>query len=212
MSGVELLRVSDLRKRFGRARPLDGVSLVVRRGELVALTGENGAGKSTLLHVVCGVIEADEGEVVIAGEPLGRSRRRALAGVGFVPERGDAPGELLAAEWLSLVASLRGAPAASRSLLASLGVDALLQERLGALSLGQHRRVMLCAARLGDPPLLVLDEPTNGLDAGAVEAIAAAQIAHAAAGGGVLFASHDARFTARLSARVVRLSGGQIAS
>ncbi|HEY2368250.1 MAG TPA: ATP-binding cassette domain-containing protein, partial [Polyangiaceae bacterium] len=114
-------------KWFGSRRVLDDVSLEVGRGERVVVLGENGCGKSTLLQIVCGVVDADEGEL------------RLPDAIGYAPERPDIPDHLLAREWLDLVASLKRA----RPITNELGVSELLGRKVGALSLGQRQRVSL---------------------------------------------------------------------
>jgi ABC-type multidrug transport system ATPase subunit len=178
-----VLSVRRLSKWFGSKRVLDHVSLDVARGERVVLLGENGSGKSTLLRVVAGILEAYEGEVVVPRE------------LGYAPEKPDLPDHLLAGEWLDLVASLKRAPWPD-----AFGVTSLLGRSIGALSLGQRQRVSLVAAFTGDPPLVVLDEPTNALDAAAREELVARL-----GGATALVATHDRDFAERVGTRVVTM-------
>jgi ABC-type multidrug transport system ATPase subunit len=180
-----MLKIRHLTKWFGSRRVLDDVSLEVARGERVVVLGENGSGKSTLLQIVCGVVDADEGDVRIPDA------------IGYAPEKPDIPEHLLAREWLDLVASLKRA----RPITNELGVSELLGRKVGALSLGQRQRVSLVAAFTGEPPLLVLDEPTNALDAASREAII-----ERLAGSSALIATHDRDFADRVATRVIRLA------
>jgi len=180
-----MLKIRRLTKWFGSRRVLDDVSLDVERGERVVVLGENGCGKSTLLQIVSGVIDADEGDV------------RLPDSIGYAPEKPDIPDHLLAREWLDLVASLKRA----RTITNELGVSELLGRKVGALSLGQRQRVSLVAAFTGEPPLLVLDEPTNALDAASREAVIA-RLRDASA----LIATHDRDFADRVATRVIRLA------
>ena len=180
-----MLKIRRLTKWFGSRRVLDDVSLDVGRGERVVVLGENGCGKSTLLQIVSGVIDADEGDV------------RLPDSIGYAPEKPDIPDHLLAREWLDLVASLKRA----RTITNELGVSELLGRKVGALSLGQRQRVSLVAAFTGEPPLLVLDEPTNALDATSREAVIA-RLRDASA----LIATHDRDFADRVATRVIRLA------
>jgi ABC-type multidrug transport system ATPase subunit len=180
-----MLKITHLTKWFGSRRVLDDVSLEVARGERVVVLGENGCGKSTLLQIVSGVIDADEGDV------------RLPDAIGYAPEKPDIPEHLLAREWLDLVASLKR----SRAIKNELGVSELLGRKVGALSLGQRQRVSLVAAFTGEPPLLVLDEPTNALDAESRESVIA-RLRDATA----LVATHDRDFADRIATRVIRLA------
>jgi ABC-type multidrug transport system ATPase subunit len=180
-----------VKKAFSSRRVLRGVTLEVQRGERVVLFGENGSGKSTLLQVLAGVLVADEGNVEVLGS------------VGFAPERPDLPDHLVVAEWLALIASLKGmrGRAAPR-----FEVEGLAGVKLGALSLGQRQRVSLAAAWLGDPDLLLLDEPTNALDAGARD-----EIVSALEGRTAVVATHDRPFAERIATRLLTLRDGALA-
>jgi len=178
-----MLKIRGLTKWFGTRRVLDDVSLEVARGERVVLLGENGSGKSTLLRVVAGVLEAYEGRVVVPRE------------LGYAPERPDLPDHLLAGEWLDLVASLKRS-----RWLDALGVSALLGRKIASLSLGQRQRISLVAAFTGEPPLLVLDEPTNALDEAARAELATRLDRETA-----LVATHDREFAERIATRIVTM-------
>jgi len=180
-----MLKVRRLTKWFGSRRVLDDVSLEVARGERVVVLGENGSGKSTLLQIVSGVIDADEGDL------------RLPDSIGYAPEKPDIPDHLLVREWLDLVASLKRVRGATNE----LGVSELLGRKVGALSLGQRQRVSLVAAFTGEPPLLVLDEPTNALDAASRDAVIARL-----EGATALIATHDRDFADRVATRVIRLA------
>ena len=190
-----MLRVHDVVKRLGGKRVLNRVSLELDGGALAVL-GANGCGKTTLLRVIAGVLPTDEGTVTIDGKPAARSRAR----LGFVPEAADAPAHLTVDELLALVAALRRAPALEADLKQRLGLDATAGQRIGSLSLGQRRRACLGAALVGAPPLLILDEPTNGLDPGGVELLGEL-LRDQARRGAVLIATHDLPFADAIGAR-----------
>ena len=130
----------------------------------------------------------------------GAAARRLL---GYAPESGDAPGHLTCAELLALVGACRGvAPTLAPDVHAALALDDLAGRRLDQLSLGQRRRACVAAALLGSPPLLVLDEPDNGLAPSTLGALAALLRTYP---GAVVLASHDEAFTAAVDARPLRL-------
>jgi len=204
------LHLEDVSKRFGGREVLRGARLEVPPGQLAALLGPNGAGKSTLLGVVSGLIEPESGRVTLAGVSLLGRDARARARLGYVPESGAAPSHLSVRELLALMAALKRAPLPDAALLERLGVPPLLDQLVGSLSLGQRRRACLAAALVGDPALLVLDEPTNGLDPGGVEMLAALLRERAAAGGMALIATHDLAFAESIDARCCRLVNGRV--
>jgi ABC-2 type transport system ATP-binding protein len=179
------LEAHQLRKRFGGRTVLDRESLSLDGGAL-AVTGPNGCGKSTLLRIVAGVIAADAGFVTIGGDAV--PAPPALARIGYVPEGGDPPEHLTVRELLALVAALKRAP---RPAEPAMGAGELLHARIGSLSLGQRRRACLAAAMIGQPWLLVLDEPENGLDAAGAGELVDLLRRHVAGEGAVLLASHD---------------------
>ncbi len=204
------LLLKDLKKRFGGREVLRGATLDAARGDRVALLGPNGTGKSTLLAIVAGLIEPDAGEVLLDGISLLGREVRARARLGYVPESADAPPHLTVAELLALVAALKRAPSPPPDLLDHLGIPPLLDQLLGSLSLGQRRRACLAAALVGDPALLVLDEPTNGLDPPGTAALSTLIRARAASGSMALIATHDLAFVDSIEARRTTLTDGRI--
>jgi len=197
-----ILVVDDLAVKRGGRRVLDGLSVGVGAGEVLGVVGPNGAGKSTLLAVVAGVLGRDRGLVTIGGDLAGTvaAQRR----IGYVPEAANPPGHLTGDEVIALVAAVKGA-ALDEAVRAGLRVDELAAQRIDRMSLGQRRRACLAAALVGAPDLLVLDEPSNGLDAAAVDTLVDLLAARTAAGAGVILASHDGELLDRLGARRLEL-------
>jgi len=195
------LVVRELTKRLGGKPVLRGLSLEVADGETVAVVGPNGSGKSTLLRIVAGVLAPESGDVFLDDASLLRdpSLRRH---VGYLPEGADPLPHLSVNELLSLTATLRRASPPPEALLSRLGVDSIAHQRLGTLSLGQRRRACLAAALIGDPWLLVCDEPTNGLSVDGVTELAKLLRER---GKSCLVATHDAAFAESVGARIVRL-------
>jgi ABC-2 type transport system ATP-binding protein len=177
----------DLRKRYGRTGPwvLCGIDATVEHGGIVRVSGPNGAGKSTLLRIVAG-----------ACLPSGGTRRVAPGvAVGYAPERAAPPGGFMSARYLDHHARIRGLDAATRrrqvdELAERLGCGPALRQRLGALSKGTLRKVVVAQALLGGPGLLVLDEPFAGLDVDARAAVADLLAERARDGAAVVLSDH----------------------
>ncbi len=187
---AEALKLKGVSKFFGSRRAVHAATIEVRPGERVAVLGGNGSGKSTLLAIASGVLDADKGYV------------ERPAGIGYAPEKPDIPDHLLVAEWIDVVGSLKRAQLHDAD---EFGIRPLLGRRVSALSLGQRQRLSLCTAFLGEPQLLVLDEPTNALDHDARVALIRRLL-----GSTVLLATHDTELVANLAARVVQMEDGQI--
>jgi ABC-2 type transport system ATP-binding protein len=156
--------VSGLRKRFGSALALDGMSFEVRPGQVTAFVGPNGAGKSTTMRVILGLDAADDGHALVGGRPY-RSLPRPLCQVGSLldasalqPSR-TARNHLL---WLAHSQGLTGQRV--DAVLEQTGLTSVAGRRAGGFSLGMRQRLGIAAAMLGDPPTLLLDEPFNGMD------------------------------------------------
>ncbi|RCV52801.1 ABC transporter ATP-binding protein [Marinitenerispora sediminis] len=159
------LRVRALRKRMGRHQALDGVDLRVETGEVYGLLGPNGAGKTTLMKIIAGLARAGSGEVELFGRPF---ERGALRDVGALVVGPGLWSRMNAVQHLRLHARLRGvdgyAADAVPELLRTVGLEGVAERRVSAYSLGMRWRLGIAIALLARPRLLVLDEPTNGLD------------------------------------------------
>lgn len=207
----KVLSVENLAVRRGPKTIFTGLSLQVLEGEVVALVGPNGCGKSSLMGAVVGLYQPRTGLVLVEGhDPWGPPRERTLArrALGYLPggaDGGDPMGFLHGRELWALVAATRCTSPPSPELRASLGLDELADLKIDQMSLGQRRRACLAAALLGPPPLLILDEPDNGLDASRLEAMISLVTAHRAHGA-VLLASHDPALLDRLDVRLVQLA------
>lgn len=200
-----MLELENISKRLGSTVALRNVSLRVESGERVAISGANGAGKSTLARIIAGVIRPDRGSVRWKNSELRGVLRRE---VGFVPEAADPPGHLTIAELLHLVSATKECEPCSRALVERLDIAALLGARISELSLGQRRRACLAAALVGDPALLILDEPTNGLDSAAIANLAALLTEQAERT--VLLVTHDPAFAKRTATREIALKSGAL--
>jgi len=170
MSHMEnLIEVSDLHKSFGQLRAVDGVSLQIKRGEVLGFLGPNGAGKSTTMKMITGFIAPTSGSVRVCGHDVASDPIAAKTRIGYLPEGAPAYGEMTPAAFLDFIADIRGLTGARkeariREVVAKIHLDAVMTQTIETLSKGFKRRVGLAQAILHDPEVLILDEPTDGLD------------------------------------------------
>ena len=206
-----MLRLSGIAKAYGSRRALAGVSLEVGAGEAVLLVGRNGAGKTTLLRIATGFLDADAGTVEVDGIAMERDRAHAQGKLGYLPEHAPAPPELSVRDHLMLRAHLKRVPedAVGRAMTAA-AVGEVAAQRIGTLSKGFRQRVGLADALLGEPPLLVLDEPTSGMDPIQVRELREHLIG-AAKERAVLVSSHAVADLEAIATRVAVIKDGKLA-
>ncbi len=184
------IEVSGLRKRFGSKVALDGMSFTVIPGQVTGFVGPNGAGKSTTMRVILGLDSVDEGAALIGGRSY-RSLRRPLSQVGALLDAAALQPSRTARNHLLWMAHSQGL-GASRvdEVIARAGLQAVARRKAGGFSLGMRQRLGLAAALLGDPPVLILDEPFNGLDPEGIVWMRGLLAALAREGRSVLVSSH----------------------
>ena len=210
-----VLSVHNLARRFGDVVAVDGVSFAVDAGETYGLLGPNGAGKTTTISMVCGVLASDAGEVEVAGRPMTTGAVAAKELLGLVPQDVAVYPELTARENLVFFGRLAGlgrARLAARvgEVLATIGLSDRADDRVKELSGGMRRRLNIGIGLLNEPRLLVLDEPTVGVDPQSRHAILESVAALAAEGMAVLYTTHYMEEAERLCDRVGIIDGGRI--
>jgi ABC-2 type transport system ATP-binding protein len=211
-----MLILHGVDKRLGGRAVLTGVTFACAAGEIGVITGENGSGKSTLLRIAVGLVEPDRGHVTVGGLPVTGASGRARALLGYLPDATDVLPELSVAELIALVQTFKRAGGATgdtaiAALRARVGADEFWQQRLATLSFGQRKRALLMAALVGAPPLLVLDEPTNGLDGGGASLIRDLVDERRRDGHATVIATNDPRLAVDLGATRWQLANGQLA-
>jgi ABC-2 type transport system ATP-binding protein len=184
------IEVTGLRKRFGPVRALDGITFTVRPGQVTGFVGPNGAGKSTTMRVILGLDTADEGEALVGGRPY-RSLRHPLSHVGALLDAAALqPGRSGRSHLLWLAHSQGLAAARVDAVIEQAGLGAAARRRAGGYSLGMRQRLGIAAALLGDPPVLMMDEPFNGMDPEGIVWLRGFLRSLAAEGRAVLMSSH----------------------
>jgi ABC-2 type transport system ATP-binding protein len=166
---VNLVEATGIRRAFGSVNAVDGVDIVVRAGEAYGLVGPDGAGKTTTLRLLVGALRPDAGSVTIAGADLAARPDDARASIGYLAQRFSLYGDLTVLENLRFFAQVRGIghagfAARARELLGFVGLDTFEDRRADHLSGGMKQKLGLACALVHEPPVLLLDEPTAGVD------------------------------------------------
>jgi ABC-2 type transport system ATP-binding protein len=210
-----VLRAHELRKRYGAIEAVKGVSFEIREGETYGLLGPNGAGKTTTISMVCGLLNRDGGEVTIDGTPVDVGAVSAKAGIGFVPQELAIYPDLSARENLEFFGRLygmNGATLKSRvgEVLELIGLTERAKDRTGTFSGGMQRRLNIGIGLLHQPRLLLLDEPTVGVDPQSRNAILESIATLGKAGMAILYTTHYMEEAERLCDRVGIIDAGEI--
>lgn len=164
-----MIEVFHLTKQYGNHLAVDDVSFTVADGQICGLLGPNGAGKSTIMNILTGYLSATSGQVTVAGHPLPEEADAAKACVGYLPEQPPLYPEMTVQEYLTFAAELKGVKKAERKeqvcrAARRTGLETVLPRLIRSLSKGYKQRVGIAQALLGSPRLIILDEPTVGLD------------------------------------------------
>jgi ABC-2 type transport system ATP-binding protein len=209
-----MIEVRDVVKRFGAVEAVRGISFTVDEGEIVGFLGPNGAGKTTTMRMLCGIFPPTSGAIRVAGHDVSAEPLACRRAVGYFPEHAPHHPELRVVEYLRFVARVKRVPRAEQAaaidaVMAAFGLGGVALRRIGTLSKGYRQRVGLAQALLGDPPVLVLDEPTIGLDPGQVVEIR--ELVRRLRGARtVLFSSHILSEVEALCERVIVIAQGRL--
>jgi len=212
--GQAMIEVRDLTKTFGAVEAVRGISFRVEAGEIVGFLGPNGAGKTTTMRILAGIFPPTSGEVRIAGRDPARDPLACRRAVGYFPEYAPFYPDLRVAGYLRFVARMKRLPRAERpravaQVLAWCGLEGVARRRVGTLSKGYRQRVGLAQALCGNPPILILDEPTIGLDP---EQVVEIRDLVRALGGSrtIFFSSHILSEVEALCERVIVVARGRL--
>jgi ABC-2 type transport system ATP-binding protein len=210
-----MLELRNVSKRFAASLAVDNVSFRARRGEVTGYLGPNGSGKSTTMKMIVGLIDTTAGDISFDGHPIQRDPVAWKQRLGYVPEEPHLYGHLSGLEYLGMVGQLRDLPAQSTAdridgLLQLLALHDDRHVPVSAYSKGMRQKVLLAAALLHNPELLLLDEPFSGLDVGTALVLRTLIQELAGRGKVVLFSSHELETVERVSSHVVILHRGKV--
>jgi ABC-2 type transport system ATP-binding protein len=209
-----MIEVEHVKKSYGQVKALDDVSFQIAAGEIVGLLGPNGAGKSTIIKILTGYLQADEGNVTVDGLDVLTQAQEVQARIGYLPETAPLYPELSVQQYLKLIAELRRIPAEDQlarisEAVYAVDIEAYLTRPIGHLSKGYRQRVGIAQAMLNQPDLLILDEPTIGLDPTQIVEIRKL-IKRLSEHSTILFSTHILPEVELLCDRAIILMNGQI--
>jgi len=214
MPHPEIVVVERLVKRYGARLAVNGVSFAIREGEIIGLLGPNGSGKSTILRILTGYLPPTSGSVRVDGVDAAEDSLAVRSRVGYVPEDAPLYDWMRVSEFLAFMAEIKGvrdgaARAAVGAACRRLRLEPVMRVPIGKLSRGYRQRVAIAQALVNDPPILILDEPTNALDA--YQVIAVRELIRGMAGERtVIVASHVLTEIERVATRVMILRDGEL--
>jgi ABC-2 type transport system ATP-binding protein len=210
-----VLEVCDVTKRYGALTAVSHVSFTVRPGEVLGYLGPNGSGKSTTVKMLTGLMTPTTGHIRFDGADIQDNLIAHKARVGYVPEEAHVYTYLTGPEYLRLCGRLRGVPEAALEMkidrfLHLFGLDVDYHATLSSFSKGMRQKILLSAALIHNPRLIILDEPVSGLDVGTALVLRAVVRALAADGRMIVYSSHELETVEKISTRVIILRAGRI--
>lgn len=206
------VEIKQITKLFGTQRALDEVSFTIKKGELVGFLGPNGAGKSTLMKIITGFLPADGGEVFVEGEKTGPKNLEIRKNIGYLPEHNPLYTDLYVREFLEITAGLyklKNVKQRVAEMVELTGLGDEQHKKIRALSKGYRQRVGLAQALIHNPPVLILDEPTTGLDPNQIEEIRQV-IRNISREKTVMLSSHIMQEVEAVCSRVIIINRGKI--
>lgn len=205
-----MITVSSLTKRYGSRVAVDNLSFEVASGKVTGFVGPNGAGKSTTMRMMVGLTRPDSGHVAFRGVPYSQLLHPARVVGTVLDARAMHPGRT-ARDHLASMAALASIPARRvDAVLSEVGLDTAADQRSGGFSLGMRQRLALAGALLGEPEVLILDEPSNGLDPNGMRWLRNSLSAFAAGGGTVFVSSHLIAELAMFADDLIVVGGGKL--
>lgn len=208
------IEVKNLTKIYGEQKAIDNVTFTVNKGEIVGFLGPNGAGKSTTMKIITGYLQPDAGEAIVSGIAVKDQPLQAKAAIGYLPEANPLYYDQYVREYLDFIADIHRVPAKTKKeriegVIQTVGLSLESNKKIGQLSKGYKQRVGLAAALIHDPEVLILDEPTTGLDPNQIVEIREV-IKTLGQNKTVLFSSHILQEVEAICDRVIIINRGKL--
>lgn len=209
-----LIEVESLDKRFGALHAVRGISFNVRRGEVLGFLGPNGAGKSTTMKMITGFLEPTAGTVRVAGYDVLTNPIQVKEHIGYLPEGAPCYGEMTVTSFLNFIADIRGLHGEARQhrikdVIGKIHIEGVLHQTIETLSKGYKRRVGMAQALLHDPEILIMDEPTDGLDPNQKHEVRTL-ITQMAAEKAIIISTHILEEVDAVCSRAIIIASGQL--
>jgi ABC-2 type transport system ATP-binding protein len=206
------IQIEQLLKTYGQQKAVNGISFTVGKGEIVGFLGPNGAGKSTTMKMITGYITPDGGRILVCGIPVAEQPLEARSKIGYLPEANPLYHDMYVREYLDFIAGVHGVPSKGVKIdevIRLTGLSLESTKKIGQLSKGYKQRVGLAAALIHDPEVLILDEPTTGLDPNQIMEIR--EVIHKLGKNKtILFSSHILQEVQALCDRVIIINKGDL--
>ncbi|PMC35900.1 ABC transporter [Bacillus sp. UMB0899] len=212
-----ILSINELKKSYESKTVLNGVSLQVKRGEIIGYIGPNGAGKSTTVKIMLGIEGDYSGEVKIFGHDISDGNIEYKRKIGYVPEIAEVYDNLTGHEYLTFIGELYGldfdiAEYKAKRLMELFGIGEVYHSRISSYSKGMRQKLLIISSLIHNPELLFFDEPINGLDANSVMIFKEIMTQLAAQGKTIFYSSHIMDVVEKISSRIILLHDGKIAA
>lgn len=212
-----ILEITDLKKNYGSKSVLNGVSLQVKKGEIIGYIGPNGAGKSTTVKIILGIEDNYSGKINILGHDISDGNIEYKRKIGYVPEIAEVYDSLTGQEYLTFIGELYGldldlADYKAKSLMELFGIGEVYHSRIASYSKGMRQKLLIISSLLHNPELLFFDEPINGLDANSVMIFKEIMTQLAEQGKTIFYSSHIMDVVEKISSRIILLHDGKIAA
>ena len=204
-----MIQISQVHKKFGRNQVLKALDLSIDGGGIWAVLGPNGSGKTTLIKSILGMVIVEQGELSVMGRSV-KTHWDYRRDINYLPQIANFPGNLKVQELIDMIMDLRQGPANPGPLIEMFGLQAYLDKKLATLSGGTKQKVNIVLAFMFDSPLLILDEPTTGLDPAAVIQLKGLLARERAKGRTILVTSHILQFVEEIADEIVYLLEGKI--
>lgn len=209
-----MIRLTNITRKYGSFKAVNDISITINSGEIVGLLGHNGAGKTTIMKMITGFLEPTDGSITVNGKEIGSERRAIQKNIGYLPENCPVYPDMTVVEYLDYMASLHGLPKEKREplVVAALGRTGLKEKSfqpISTLSRGYRQRTGVAQAILHQPDILILDEPTNGLDPTQIKQMRAL-ITDMARSSTIIVSTHVLQEVQAVCDRVIILKNGKV--
>lgn len=204
-----MIQVENLYKKFGKNKVLSGLDLTIEQGGIFAVLGPNGSGKTTLIKSVLGMVVPNKGTISVGGTSIKKSWKY-RKDIDYLPQIANFPGNLKVKELIRMIKDLRQMPSKEEELIALFKLEPFLGKKLSTLSGGTKQKVNIVLAFMFDCPLLILDEPTTGLDPASLIHLKELLQKEKAIGKTILITSHIMQFVAEVADTIIYLLEGKI--